>query len=144
MAGGRHGVSSENIGTEFGIYLKTHPHGVVCTEVNFKLIRNERIPDVAFVAAEHVPDGMPEGVVGFAPELAVEVISPNDVHDQVGDKVLEIWLVSPKLRSVTIFRSLIDVQVFAGDNELISEDLLPGFRCSLREIFQTSASNPQV
>jgi len=91
---------------------------------------------------------MPEGVVGFAPDLAVEVISPNDVHDKVSDKVLEyleagvrqVWLISPKLRSITIFRSLIDVQVLTEESELVSEDLLPGFRCSLKEIFQTSLS----
>jgi len=148
--GGKHGVISLNLGAELRTYLKTHKRGLACSETNFKIGQNERIPDVAFVAAERLPsDGMPEGVVGFAPDLAIEVISPNDVHDKVSDKVLEyleagvrqVWLISPKLRSITIFRSLTDVQVFTEDSELVSEDLLPGFRCSLKEIFQTSLNS---
>jgi Uma2 family endonuclease len=150
MAGGKHGVISTNLSGELRSYSKTTRRGLVCSEVNFKIGQNERIPDIAFVTAERLPpDGMPEGVVGFPPDLAVEIISPNDVHDKVSEKVLEyleagvrqVWLVSPKLRSITIFRSPTDVQVFAGDRELVCEDLLPGFRCSLKEIFQTSLAS---
>ncbi len=150
MAGWKHGVITANLSGELRNYLKTNRRGLVCSEVNFDLGQNERIPDVAFVTAERIPPGgMPEGVVGFAPDLAVEIISPNDVHDKVSEKVLEyleagvrqVWLVSPRLRSITIFRSPTDVQVFAGDSELVSEDLLPGFRCSLKEIFQTSLND---
>ena len=53
--------------------------------------------------------------------------------------VRQVWLVSPEHRTVTIFRSPTEVQVFAGDGELASEDLLPGFRCLLRELFQPPA-----
>lgn len=147
MPGGKHGVISLNLGAELKNYSKTTKHGLACSETSFKIGRNERIPDVAFVIAERIPtDGMPEGVVDFPPDLAVEIISPNDIHDKVSEKVLEyleagvrqVWLVSQKLRSITIFRSLTDVQVFTEDSELVSEDLLPGFRCSLKEIFRTS------
>jgi Uma2 family endonuclease len=147
MPGGKHGVISANLSGELRNYSKTTKRGLACSETSFKIGRNERIPDVAFIIAERVPaDGMPEGLVDFHPDLAVEIISPNDVHDKVGEKVLEyleagvrqVWLVSQKLRSITIFRSLTDVQVFTEDNDLVSEDLLPGFRCSLREIFRTS------
>jgi Uma2 family endonuclease len=144
MAGGTHGAISANLVTELGIYQKNQRRGVVVTEVNFKIGENERIPDVAFVAAERIPlGGMPEGVVGFPPDIAIEVISPNDVHDKVSEKVLEyleagvkqVWLVSQKLRSVTIWRSLTEAEVFAGERELVSKDLLPGFHCSLNDVF---------
>lgn len=147
MPGGKHGVISANLSGELRNYSKTTKRGLICSETNFKIGRNERIPDVAFIIAERIPpDGMPEGVVDFPPDLAVEIISPNDVHDKVGEKVLEyleagvrqVWLVSQKLRLITIFRSLTDVQVFTEDSELLSEDLLPGFRCPLKEIFRTS------
>jgi Putative restriction endonuclease len=86
--------------------------------------------------------------IGFPPDLAIEVISPNDVHDKVSEKVLEyleagvkqVWLVSQKRRSVTIWRSLTEAELFAGRRDLICEDLLPGFRCSLRDIFDTAQS----
>jgi Uma2 family endonuclease len=150
MPGGKHGVISANLSGELRNYSRTAGRGLVCSETNFKIGRNERIPDVAFIIAERVPtDGMPEGVVDFPPDLAVEIISPNDIHDRVSEKVLEyleaggrqVWLVSQKLRSITIFRSLTDVQVFTEDSELVSEDLLPGFRCSLKEIFRTSVND---
>lgn len=150
VAGGKHGVICVNLSSELRIYAKTTGRGLTCSEVNFKIGQNERIPDIAFVVAERVPQGgMPEGVVGFAPDLAVEIISPNDVHDKVSEKVLEyleagvrqVWLVSPRLRSITIFRSATDVQIFTEGSDLTSEDLLPGFRCSLKEIFQTSLNS---
>lgn len=146
MAGGKHGVIAMNLGSEIRNYLKVSKRGVVCGEVHFKIGRNERIPDVAFVSAERVPvGGMPEGVTPFPPDLAIEVVSPNDVHDKLAEKVLEyldggvqqVWLVSLKLQLITIFRSPTEVQVFAGDRDLVCEDLLPAFRCSLKEIFQT-------
>ena len=143
--GGRHGVTSARLIGKLGVYLKTRKLGVVSAAANFKIGKNERIPDVAFVAAERIPpEGVPEGAWQTPPDLAVEVISPNDLHEKVGSKVLEyleagvrqVWLVSPEHRTVTIFRSQTEVQVFARDSELVSEDLLPGFRCLLKELFQ--------
>lgn len=152
MAGGTHGVICANIAGELRNYLKTQKRGLACTEVNFKIGRNERIPDVAVVVAERIPpSGMPEGAVEFPPDIAIEVISPNDVHDKVSEKVLEylesgvkqVWLVSQKLRSVTIWRSLTEAEVFAGNRELVSEDLLPGFRCSLNDVFAIAQAATQ-
>lgn len=42
---------------------------------------------------------------------------------------------------VTVFHSLTDVQAFAEDTELVCEDLLPGFRCRLSEIFKSPIAN---
>lgn len=145
MAGGTHGAISANIILALGIYLKTNRQGKVLTEVNFKIGENERIPDVAVLLADRIPSsGVPEGVVGIPPDIAIEVISPNDIHDRVSEKLLEyleagvkqVWLVSQKLRSITIWRSPTEAEVFAGDRELTTEDLLPGFRCSLKDIFE--------
>jgi len=148
MPGGRHGVTSARLIVRLGAYVEAHNLGVASTEANFKIGKNERIPDVSFVAAERIPpEGIPESVWQMPPDLAVEIISPNDLHEKVSGKVLEyleagvrqVWLVSPEHRTVTIFRSPTEVQVFAGDGELVSEDLLPGFRCPLRELFQPPA-----
>jgi Uma2 family endonuclease len=49
--------------------------------------------------------------------------------------VKQVWLVSPEHHTVTIYRSSTDITAFAGDGEVVSEDLFPGFRCPLREIF---------
>jgi Uma2 family endonuclease len=54
--------------------------------------------------------------------------------------VKQVWIVSPEIRTVTIFRSMEQVQVFSGDKVLESPDLLPGFQCPLKEIFPATAS----
>jgi Uma2 family endonuclease len=144
MPGARHAVVAATLVAELVIFLKTNKLGVVCTKANFKIGENERIPDVSFVAAHRLPaEGVPEGVWQISPDLAIEVISPSDLHVKVSGKILEyfdagvrqVWIVSPEHRSVTIFRSVTDVQVFVGDMILASEDLLPGFRCPLKGLF---------
>ena len=39
---------------------------------------NLRSPDISFVAAARLPDGVPAGLLHVAPDLAVEVLSPSD------------------------------------------------------------------
>jgi len=147
MPGATHGVIGANLIIKLGVHVESKKLGVICAEASFKIGTNERIPDVSFVATDRIPEeGVPETIWPISPDIAIEIISPSDLHDKVSEKVLEyleagvrqVWLVSSKLRSITIFRSLTDVQVFTGDSELVCEDLLPGFRCSLKEIFQTS------
>lgn len=151
MPGAKHGVIGASLIIRLGGHVESKKLGVICAEASFKIGANERIPDVSFVAADRIPvEGIPETIWPSSPDIAIEIISPNDVHEKVSEKVLEyleagvrqVWLVSPKLRSITIFRSLTDVQVFTEDSELVSEDLLPGFRCLLKEIFRTSLNSP--
>lgn len=144
MPGARHGMIAALLLTRLNIFIEANQLGVAFTEVNFKIGDNERIPDLSFIAADRIPvEGIPEGVWQIPPDLAIEIISPNDLHEKVSNKVLEyleagvkqVWIVSPEIRTVTIFRSMEQVQVFSGDRVLESPDLLPGFRCPLAEIF---------
>jgi len=62
------------------------------------------------------------------PDLAVGIISPNDLYEKVYAKVMEylaagvkqVWLVSPKLHTVTIYRSATNITAFPGDSELVN------------------------
>ena len=144
MPGARHGMIAMRLAIRLGGFVEAYQLGVAFTEVNFKIGQNERIPDLSFVAADRIPvEGVPEGVWPIPPDLAVEIISPNDLHDKVSHKVLEylaagvkqVWLVSAENRTITIFRSIDQVQVIAGDRKLESPDLLPGFSCALTELF---------
>lgn len=144
MPGARHAVVAANLVTELIKYLKSHNFGVACTEANFKIGENERIPDISFVAAERIPaEGIPEGAWPIPPDLAIEIISPNDLHVKVDSKIGEyleagvrqVWIVSPYHRTITVHRSQTNVQIFTSEMDLACEDLLPGFRCSLNELF---------
>lgn len=130
-------------------FVEANKLGETFLATSFKLGNNERIPNLSFVSTSRIPpEGVPEGVWQIPPDLAVEIISPNDLHEKVSNKVLEyleagvkqVWIVSPEIRSVTIFRSMEQVQVFSGDKILESPDLLPGFQCPLKEIFPATAS----
>ncbi len=147
MPGARHGMIAMRLAIRLGSFIEASHLGETFTEVNYKIGRNERIPDLSFVAADRIPaEGVPEGVWQIPPDLAVEIISPNDLHEKVNGKVLEyleagvqqVWIVSPEIRTVTIFRSMEQVQVFAKDSVLESPDLLPGFHCPLTELFSTA------
>jgi len=149
MLGARHGIVAMRLAIKLGAFVLANQLGEASTEANFKIGDNERIPDLSFVSASRIPaEGVPEGVWQIPPDLAVEIISPNDLHEKVSNKVLEyleagvkqVWIVSPEIRSVTIFRSMEQVQVFSGDKVLESSDLLPGFQCPLKEIFPATAS----
>jgi Uma2 family endonuclease len=103
-----------------------------------------RKPDVSFVRAGRFPgDQIPRGHIGIPPDLAVEVVSPNDLFHEVWRKVEEyrrasvrlIWVVDPDARAIEIVRGDGAVSRLYEANELTGEDVLPGFRCRVGELF---------
>ncbi len=122
---------------------------VTAAETGFVLTRapdTVRAADVGFISASRLSStGIPEtGFWPIAPDLAVEVVSPGDSSDDVQAKVEDylsagtrmVWVVYPKTRSVTVFRSLRDVKVLRADESLSGEDVLPGFECRVSEVFE--------
>ncbi len=106
-----------------------------------KLLRK---PDVSFVRPGRFPGGtLPLGDMRFAPDLAAEVVSPNDLYDEVDRKVAEyreagvalIWVVSPQTRTVLIRRRDGTVSEVGPDGELSGEDVVPGFHCRVSDLF---------
>jgi Uma2 family endonuclease len=150
MAGARHGNVIARLIVRIGSFVEAHELGEIYSpDTTFIIGRNQRLPDIGFVAASRIPEeGQPQGMWDIAPDLTVEVISPNDVYAKVLQKVddyleagvQQVWLVLPEQQSITIYRSPFDVTVFQGDMELVSEDLLPGFRLRLSEIFKPKKS----
>jgi len=47
-----------------------------------------------------------------------------------------VWLISPEYKTVTIYQSPTQVRMLTEEVELSSDEILPGFRCRLRELFQ--------
>lgn len=105
-----------------------------------------RIPDASFVSWDRVPEGgVPDGYWPGAPDLAVEIVSPNDRADDVHDKVREyleagtktVWVLWPKHRSVTANIGLDGTARDLGSgNELNGGDALPGFRARVGDLFE--------
>jgi Uma2 family endonuclease len=143
-----HGTVAMNFGRLISEHVIKYDLGVVCVaETGFKLRQNPdtvRAPDVAFVSRERiVAEGKPEKFWVEAPDLAVEVVSPNDRFDEVVEKVEEylaagtrlVWVALPRTRSVIVYRSGGESKILHGNDELSGEEVLPGFVCQVAKIF---------
>jgi Uma2 family endonuclease len=100
--------------------------------------------DVAYISAELAASTPRKaGLVDGVPVLAVEVLSPYDVHEEISEKVQEyldagvplIWVVDPNFRTVRVHRPGAEPELFNILQELPGEPELPGFRVSVAEIF---------
>lgn len=146
MAGAKHGEIGAKLTVELGIYLKQNPLGKLYnSNTTFQIGANERMPDVSLVFATRIPaEGAPSTKWEIAPDLAIEVISPNDVWEKVSDKVREyfaagvqqVWLVSQLQQQVMIYDSPTQIRVLTAADDLTSEKLLPGFQCRVADLFQ--------
>lgn len=82
----------------------------------------------------------------FPPDLAVEVLSPNDLGEEVEQKVLEylrsglrlVWVISPATRTARVVRADGTTAWLREDGELDGEKVVPGFRCRLADLFPTA------
>jgi len=146
MGGARHGGIGARLLSRLCSYVEAQRlGGVYGPDTSFQIGPNERLPDIAFVAADRIPpEGEPEGMWPFAPDLAVEILSPTDLHEKVSGKIREyfaagvrqVWLISPEYKTVTIYQSPTQVRMLTEEVERSSDEILPGFRCHLRELFQ--------
>jgi len=145
--GFQHGVCQYRVARVLGEYVDAQQLGRITVESGVVTHREPdtiRGPDVAFWSAERLPfDQTPEGYPDVAADLAVEIISPNDLHHHVQEKVLEylgrgvrmVWLVDPETRTVTVYRSRQEVRILQQEDTLSGEDVVPGFGCSVADLF---------
>jgi Uma2 family endonuclease len=103
-----------------------------------------RRPDVSFIRYGRLPgEVLPTGWGKIPPDLAVEVISPNDSADELEVKLDDyqkvavplVWVVNPKSRTVMVYRRDGSVSRLRETDELSGEDVIPGFRCPVRDLF---------
>lgn len=102
-----------------------------------------RVPDVSFIAKDHLPDEGFEGYVPFAPDLAVEIVSPGDRAEEVYGKVREylaagtrlVWVFWPKHRAVSVHTREGDTRELEANDEIAGGDVIPGFRVCVAELF---------
>lgn len=148
-----HGVFTAEITLELGLFIRTHKLGrVFGAETGFLV---ERDPDtvygidVAFVSHERLKEaGSLEKFFAFAPDLAVEVLSPSNTVDEIDEKVMlyfaagsrAVWVFNPRRRNVKAYRSPNDVRILTAADTLDGEDVLPGFRLVLADLFALADS----
>ncbi len=148
-AGHKHGEIAGTIFAMIHSFVRQHKLGkVYAAETGFILSRKPdtvRAPDAAFVSSSRAAQQpRKEGYFEGAPDLAVEVISPEDTVQEIEEKVLEylqagtklVWVVHPRTETITVYRSLDKVRVLTVKDTLGGDDVLPGFSVRVQEIFE--------
>jgi Uma2 family endonuclease len=143
-----HGRITLRLSIPLGQFVWDHGLGeVFAADTGFKLSANPDTvlaPDLAFITKQRFDEGREiEGYWPGPPDLAVEVLGPGDRPGQVNKKISrwfsfgtkQVWIVDPKHETVTVYRSASNTEMFSGSDYLESQDLLPGFRISVDQIF---------
>ncbi|MCX8103414.1 MAG: Uma2 family endonuclease [Candidatus Bipolaricaulota bacterium] len=146
--GFEHGIVSARIAQLLSDFVRARELGYICgAETGFLLHRDPdtvRAPDVSFVRKEKVSAGaLPTSFAEFAPDLAVEVISPTDRSDEIEHKISDylaagtclIWVVYPRTQTVYVYQRGRAVQRLSAEDTLSGEDVLPGFSVIVAELF---------
>lgn len=144
-AGTRHGRVCIRLAVRLGAFVEGKQLGYVFdSSTGFRLPGgNIRVPDLSFVSRGRFRDEqIPEGFGEVAPDLVVEVLSPEDRSRDVLDKVGEylqagvhlVWVIDPKRQGAAAYRSMTDVRRLGPDDALDGEDVVLGFRCAVAEI----------
>lgn len=129
--------------------------GVVFTsDASYRCFKDDpdrvRRPDVSFIHRLRMKPEYLVGHVPIHPDLAVEVVSPNDSYYEVRQKVAEyieagvrlVWVVDPETRIIDVYRANRTSQVVQNGDMLDGEDVVPGFTIALAEIFKPPPMAP--
>jgi Uma2 family endonuclease len=90
-----------------------------------------------------LPDGPPSGLLTVKPDLVVEVISPDDLAEEISMRLKDYvtggipqsWIIYPKSRSVTVFWQNRNVRRLTEEDLLSGEDISPGIECMISDLF---------
>ena len=145
--GFQHSAIVGRLGKLLSNYVDEKQLGIVGMEGGFKLKREPdtlRAPDLHFVSkARLAKEGITQKFADYPPDLAVEVLSPEDTASEIQKKVEEylaggvplVWVVDPANQKVTVYRSLQDIKILSADQELDGGQVISGFRTKIADIF---------
>jgi Uma2 family endonuclease len=108
---------------------------------------NKRSPDISFVSKEKLQgfEELPDGFLDGAPDLAIEVLSPNNTIAEIHQKIVEyfengsrlVWVINLKQHYVLVYRSAKEPdRLLKQSDSLDGEDVIAGFTMPLSELFQ--------
>ena len=143
----RHGI----IAVECAWLLKTHVRAArlpldVGTSTGFQMdIHTLRFPDVHVTSWARLAayDEAAGGFPAFAPDVAIEVVSPSNSPRELARKTAEyfangtraVWIADPETRTVVICRPGQAERVYGVGDVLSGDPEIPGFACPVADIF---------
>ena len=138
-----HGYISVNLSSLLHLYVRENQLGRVLSDTGFQVGERVLIPDIAFLSTDRIPDD-PSKASPIPPDLAVEVVSPSDKLNRIQEKVFAyleagtqlVWVLEPRAKSVTIYRSETNITTLTRNDTLSGEDVIEGFSCQVAELFE--------
>jgi Uma2 family endonuclease len=148
-AGFEHGVVAAIIIYFLTAYAKQTRFGVVLSsETGYRTRKDDktvRAPDASFMSYTKIPaDKKPRNYSDIAPDLVVEVVSPNDSAAEIEAKTQEwldfgvsmVWVAYPGSNRLHIHRAGQDIKVLSEHDSVDSGDVLPGFSVRVVQFFE--------
>ena len=147
-SGVEHGYLALTLGYFLTGFVRTHKLGVTCdSSTAFKMkTGNKRSPDLAFIAKERLQGlkRLPKGFFDGSPDLAIEIISPNNTFEEIHNKLVEyfengtrlVWVILLNEECVLVYHQPKPSKLLQLEDSLDGEDVVPNFNLPLLELFQ--------
>ena len=143
----RHGNATVIVASLLWQHVRSKNLGQVWTEVGFRLASDPdtvRAPDVAFVRSDRLPAKDARGFYRGAPDLAIEVLSPDETPAEIREKIADYFtagtpvvvIVDPDAQHATLHRSSAAPLTLGSDEFLDLDEVVAGFRLQLHEVFE--------
>jgi Uma2 family endonuclease len=113
-------------------------------------VKGSRIPDVMYLTTERLEmyqqmtQDYKSKPLMIVPDLAIEIVSPNDSYTEINDKVARylqdgvrlVWVIDPQVKTVTVHvPGTNQITLLSGEAVLTGGDVIPGFELKLTELF---------
>lgn len=147
-AGHPHSYYEGNVYAALRKFVREHKLGrVLVGEVGIYTHRNPdtvRGADVAYISNERLDQVESQSYLDVAPELIVEILSPNDRWVEVMAKldeyfaanVLTVWVVDPQRQQIYVYHSPTEVERFTAEESISGGDVLSGLNIVVAELFE--------
>jgi len=143
-----HGIICASVAAELSVFVRERDLGIVVgAETGFIVERNPDTVlgvDAAFISHERLATiEDPDKFAPFAPDLAVEVMSPSNTAREMEEKTAlyfgagarAVWVFNTKKRTASVYTSPSEVRVFNEDERFDGGEVLPGFTLDLAKLF---------
>ena len=138
-----HNLLRDGIVTVQRPFVREHGLGMVASEQEFEFDGDAHAPDVTFVSRAQLPLIHPrKRVQRFAPDLAIEIVSPNDKFSEFITRknrylrcgTREVWILDQDSEELYVYSGR-GQRILSGQ-DVLSTDLIPGFSITVDELFR--------
>jgi Uma2 family endonuclease len=143
--GARHGFLVAALIQRLREHVAVHDLGIVLADAGFVLSTDPptvRAPDISVVLRARVPSPLPVKFFSGPPDLAVEVLSPDDRPAEVAAKLADclragaqgVWVIDPEAQTATVHTRQGTI-TYRLDETLRGAPPLPDFTLPLPDLF---------